>query len=177
MNAVFKSYQARPSEQVRAVNPMPGEPPHHRAVEMADALREISNGGANGATFASLLGAGFTSGEVIEHIDAARALAAEDVVHNVNPRPDLIGDIVAKARAPLPNRPPLPRRTSETQALLVAWRAYCAAHSALILDPWPGQRERCLSKLGGVLDQTPLYEVHRREVIAKVGNTLREMIR
>lgn len=163
---------SRFSSMPRGAHPFPDEEPHGRAVEMADAMLDILARGGGGASTADLMQLGFTAPEIIEHHPAAKKLADERVLRQVSPVPDQVADIVAKAAAPMASRPPLPRDTGETQALSVRWQNYCAAHTALILDPWPGQRERCISLLTLVLDRTALFAHNRAAVLHQVGVAL-----
>lgn len=156
----------RPSRQMRPIHPEAGENLHPRCIEMAEAMRE----GAD--TFRGLVGRGFSAQEITAFHEAAQALARENSVRHLNMRPDAIEDIIDKARHAVPNRPPLPRGIEETQATLVAWSRYCAARSALTLDPWATQRERCLSILRAYLDRAEIFEPIKQRIIEAVAETL-----
>lgn len=147
------------------------EPDHPRCIELVDAVLDIKARGA-GVSFRDLIQAGFTSAEITEHHSRAEAIIAEREVKHVFLRPDLLADIIAKAKAPVPNAPPMPRDTAETQAMIVAWGGYCAARSALLLDPWSGQRERCLKVLTAYLGRLPIFQANRDAVIKAVAAAL-----
>ncbi|RUV98280.1 hypothetical protein [Mesorhizobium sp.] len=159
------------SPQTRPVFPEQADDAHPRCREMAEAMRELFSVGG-GVRSKDLIGAGFTWAEIAEFSDAAAKLAYDASVRHLTSRPDLLADIIEKARAPLPNRPPLPRDTKETQARLVDWGRYCAARAALVLDPWPGQRERCLNLLSLYLNRLPIFPANRETVMRTVEQTL-----
>ncbi|RWK61825.1 MAG: hypothetical protein EOR85_12840 [Mesorhizobium sp.] len=159
------------SPQTRPVLPDEGGDLHPRCREMAEAMRELLAAGG-GVRFADLIRADFTSAEIVEFREQAAKLATELSTRQISARPDLMADIIEKARTPLPNRPPLPRDTKETQALLVAWGGYCTARAALVLDPWPGQRERCLALLSLYLNRLPIFPANRETVMRAVEQTL-----
>lgn len=162
----------RSSSQTRPILPedVAGEV-HPRCREMAEALREL-NGASGGVRFADLIRAGFTSAEIVEFKEGAAKLATELSTKHVSVRPDLLADIIEKSRNAFPNRQPLPRDTRETQALVVAWGRYCAARQALIIDPWPSQRERCLTILESYLHRLPIFEASRKAIVKAVEETL-----
>nr|WP_295465272.1 hypothetical protein [Mesorhizobium sp.] len=172
MTAAFQPYAPRASAQLRQGHPYPDEEIHPCAREMADAMLDIAARGCGGASVADLVQEGFTAAQIVEHHAQAKILADERFVTQMRPAPDLAADIVRKALEAIANRPPLPRGAVQTQAYLVDWRAYCAAHAALILDPWPSQRERCVRLLEKVLDRTDLFEAMRRDILAQVGKAL-----
>ncbi|TJV33913.1 MAG: hypothetical protein E5X87_11430 [Mesorhizobium sp.] len=159
------------SPQTRPVLPDEGGDLHPRCREMAEAMRELLAAGG-GVRFADLIRADFTSAEIVEFREQAAKLATELSTRQISARPDLMADIIEKARTPLPNRPPLPRDTKETQAQLVAWGGYCTARAALVLDPWPGQRERCLALLSLYLNRLPIFPANRETVMRAVEQTL-----
>lgn len=161
-----------PSAQVRAVDPEIGSgEDHDRCRAMAEAMREIEALGS-GVEFRDLIRAGFTSAEIIDHHTRAQALANEAAVKQISPSADQMADMIAKAKAPLPNRPLLPEGARETQAMFLGWGGYCAARSALVLDNWPGQRERCLEKLRDYLDRLPLLPRDRKKIVISVAAAL-----
>lgn len=162
----------RPSSQIRTVFPEMDETAHPRACEMAEAMREFTALGNGGPTFRDLIRAGFTSAEIAEHHRQAERIATERGTRQVTPDADRLAELVAKAIAPLPNRLPLPANTSETQALYVAWGHYCVARGAYLLDPWPGQRERCLDKLRDYFNRLPLHPRSRKDITLKVAAAL-----
>lgn len=161
----------RPSVQARPVMPEDGGDTHPRCLEMAETMRDLFAVGG-GVRRVDLIGAGFTQAEIAEFEAAAASMATASSTRQVTRRPDLIPDIIDKARQAMPNRPPLPRRTSETQAIVIAWGRYCAARGAFIVDPWPAQRERCLAILSAYLDLLPLFPLHKAEVLKAVDETL-----
>ncbi|MBZ9822311.1 hypothetical protein [Mesorhizobium sp. CA4] len=161
----------RPTTQARPVLPEGGTDTHPRCLEMAEAMRELFAVGG-GVRFADLIRAGFTSAEIVEFKEDAGKLATELSTRHVSIRPDLMADIIEKARQAMPNRLPLPRDTTETQALVIAWGKYCAARAALIVDPWSSQRERCLTVLSAYLDKLPIFPTARKAVLAAVDETL-----
>jgi len=139
---------------------------HPRAVELAEALRE------GPATFRDLLGAGFTAAEITEFFAEAAALAASLRSRQVSPGADLLAEMVAKARAAVPSHRPMPKGAVETQALFVAWGRYCAARAAFVLDPWDGQRERCLDLLRAYFRATPAGEAVTGHVVRGVAEIM-----
>ncbi|MER9875611.1 hypothetical protein [Mesorhizobium sp. M0195] len=161
----------RPSPQTRPVLPEAGGDIHPRCREMAEAMRDLHAAGG-GVRFADLIQADFTSAEIVEFKDHAARLARELSMRQVSARPDLMADIIDKARQAMSNRLPLPRDTRETQALIVSWGRYCAARDALVRDPWSGQRERCLALLTRYLNQLPIWQANRETVIRAVDQTL-----
>lgn len=161
------------SPQPRRSHPEAGSAcePHPRAVEMAEAMREIASVSGN-ATFRDLMRAGFSAGEVSEHLREAEALAREASTRQVSPSPDRLAEMIDKARHAWPNRMPLPAGARESQALFQMWGRYCAARAAYKLDCWTGQRERCLETLTDFLDRLPLLPRDRRQVLRAVMATL-----
>jgi hypothetical protein len=138
---------------------------------MAETMRDLLASGG-GVRFVDLIRADFTSAEIVEFKEAAAKLATELSTRQVSIRPDLLADIIDKARNAMPNRLPLPRDTTETQVLVVAWGKYCAARNALVIDPWSSQRERCLAVLAAYLDKLPLFPTIRKAVVTAVEETL-----
>lgn len=161
--------EIRPSSQIRAVFPEIDDTPHPRANEMAEAMRDFTALGNGGPTFRNLIAAGFTSAEITEHHRLAVRLANERGTRQITIEGDRMADIVAKAISPMPNRLPLPSGVDETQSLFIAWGHYCMARSALVLDPWAGQRERCLDKLRDYLNRLPLHPRSRKDILLKVA--------
>ena len=139
---------------------------HPRAVAMAEAFRE------GATTFKAIIGAGFTAAEIIEFRDDAEALAKHLSVRQVSPGADLMAEMVAKAKAAIANRLPMPKGATETQALFVAWGRYCAARAAHTLDPWEGQRERCLTLLRAYFRATPAGPAVAEHVVRAVAETM-----
>lgn len=161
------------SPQIRVDHPAvgSGSEPHPRALEMAEAMREIAAIGG-GVTYRDLVGAGFTAAEIIEHHPAAERLAKDASTRQVSPSPDLMAEMVDKARQAWPNRMPLPAGARENQALFQHWGRYCAARAAYKLDCWSGQRERCLDTLTDFLDRLPLLPRDRKQIVRAVAATL-----
>lgn len=201
--------RARPSVQLRFGHPHPelveGElvegvegKPHPRAKAMASVMQDIAASGG-GVVFRDLAQAGFTAAEIIEHHVEAARLAAEASTREVAPEGDRVPDIIARARAPLPNRPPVVRLPLLRQAqdeeggnphgepracrgvepddphLRNAWGRYCAARAAYLLDPWVSQRERCMALLERCLDMLPLLPRQKNDVLVAVDATMRTL--
>ena len=161
----------RSSAQTRAVPPESGGDAHPRCLEMSEAMRDLFAVGG-GVRRLDLIGAGFTQAEIAEFEEAAARMATASSTRQVTRRPDLLPDIIDKARQAMPNRPPLPRRTTQTQANVGARGRDCAARAPSIVDPRSAQRERCLSILSSYLDLLPLFPLHKSEVLKAVGETL-----
>ncbi|WP_141246042.1 hypothetical protein [Mesorhizobium sp. WSM3859] len=115
-----------------------------------------------------LIRAGFTSSEIIEFRDNAARLAVLTSTKQLTLRPDLLEDMIEKARHAAPNRLPLPADAEPTRGLVQAWGEYCAARGALLLDPWHGQRERCMAVLSSYLDSLPIFPAIRTSVLRAV---------
>jgi hypothetical protein len=165
----------RASSQVRAHFPFPDEDIHPRARDMADAMLDIAARGCGGATVAELVQLGFQPAEITEHHAAAKKLADARHVMVTRPAPDLTPDIVQKALEAVAYRPPMPRGATQTQAYTIDWHAYCRAVAALKLDPWPGQRERCLALLARVFDRTELFSHMTADILVRVGKGLEKV--
>lgn len=166
----YAATAARSSHQIRPQWPepvMPTDPDvmHPRAVAMAEAMRE------GATTFRGLIAAGFTAAEITEFHREAEALATARADRQVSPGADLLAEMTAKACAAIHNRRPMPKGTTETQALFVAWGRYCAARAAMVVDPWDGQRERCLSLLSAYFRLTPAGETIAGYVVAAVADS------
>ncbi len=131
------------SAQSRSFHPDAFEPPHPRAVEMAEKMREEA-GAFGSSTFAGLVQAGFTQAEIVEHEPVARALAGAAFVRQVAPPGDRVPDIIEKAIAAAAHRMPRLAGPEAGEAAAEAWGRYCLARAAFKLDPWPSQQERCL---------------------------------
>lgn len=169
---------AKAPDHVHAICPDrvgdPYAPPHPRAVDMANTILDL-NAISPGVTYRDLIGAGYTSAEIIEHHPEAEKIAADRAVYRRAEDPDRLADMIAKARSPLPNKLPLPRCTKETQALFIAWGRYCAARSAYLIDPWPGQREHCLERLTTYLHKIPLFPRERKDILIATARALQEV--
>lgn len=162
------------SDQIRAVLPEDDDNPHPRAIEMANVMLDIAALG-NGVQFRDLMGHGFTAGEITEHFPSAERHAMRMGSRQISPEPDRMAEMIEKARAPVPSRLPLPSGTAETQALFLCWGNYCASRSAMLLDPWSGQRERCLDLLLVYLQKLPLLPRDRKKIVRAVAETLAQV--
>lgn len=173
MNAL--SMSARPTSRFSA-QPRPDWPDtpltvdpdamHPRAVEMAQAMREGLH------TFRDLIGAGYTTAEIAEFKDEAKALATSLSTRQASPGADRLSEMVAKATAAIANRMPLPKGASETQKAYLAWNRYCAAVAAFRLDPWPAQRERCLDLLRTYFSATPAGPAVTGYVVGETASSM-----
>lgn len=162
----------RPSRTVRAMLPEEIGEPHPRAIELADKALDIAARGS-GVTFKDLIQEGFTNAEIIEHSRAAERINTDRQDKQITVRPDLVADIKLKAREANSAFMPLPRGTTETQALTVLWGTYCAARAALLIDPTIGQRQRCLNLLGDYLARLPsVFPSIRADIVADVAARL-----
>lgn len=160
------AFHRRSSNQLRPIMPEDGVDIHPRCREMAEFMRE-------GVTqFRALMGEGFTVDEINLYGDRAVMLAKEASTRQVDQRPDLLEDIITKARDAVPNRQPLPRGMKETQSATVLWGRYCVARSALTLDPWPAQRERCLDLLTKYLGHSAMFQHGIKQVLVAVAEKL-----
>lgn len=153
------------SGQTRADWPEGEAELHPRAAEMAEVIRDVGPG----CDFRDLMQHGFTAAEVAEFGADAVCAAKERWTKQATMRPDMVADIIAKARAPMPNAPPLTRDMKETQALLVLWGNYCMACAAFKLDPWSAQRKRAIDKLSTYLDRMPIFPRIRVDILNAVA--------
>lgn len=140
---------------------------HPRAVEMAQAMR------AGATTFRDLTGEGFTAAEIVEHKDEAKALATQLSQRQLSPGADRLSEMIAKAGAAIPNRMPMPKGATETQAMVIAWNRYCIARHAFKLDGWAGQRERCIDLLRAYFGRTPAGEAVTGHVVNEAAAAMR----
>lgn len=154
------------SSQVRSEHPAGEQTLHHRAVELADMLRELA-GADGGASEAELRSRGFTMAEIVEHLPTATLIVSESWVRRVDPPGDRVPDIVTKALAAaahnMPKTAGLEPEFEEDAG--IAWRRYCVARAAWKLDPWVSQGERCLRLLEAFLVRLPLLERERNRVV------------
>lgn len=162
---------ARPSSQIRAQWPetvLPADPDtmHPRAVEMAQAMRE------GHSSFRQLIGEGFTCSEITEHFKEAQALAQALSVKQVLPGADLPSEMIEKAKAAIQNQPPKHKGTTESQASYLAWSRYCEARNALVIDNWPGQRQRCMDLLEAYFRTTTAGPAITNYVLCAIRPTL-----
>lgn len=171
MNAILSP--ARPGRTIQPRPQWPDVPAsidtdaaHPRAVEMAEAMRE------GRATFKELIGAGFTSAEIIEFHKDAEAMAIERATRQISPGADLLAEMIVKAKAAIINHRPMPKGAVESQPLYLAWGRYCAARNAHVVDPWSGQRERCLALLFAYFRLTPAGPATTEHVVRAVAETL-----
>ncbi|HEV2501451.1 MAG TPA: hypothetical protein VGV39_00150 [Mesorhizobium sp.] len=156
----------RASSQVRPDHPAGEQKLHHRAVELADMLRELT-GADGGASEAELRSRGFTMAEIVEHLPSATLIVSESWVRRVDPPGDRVPDIVTKALAAAShNMPKTAGLDPEDEDIAAgAWRRYCTARAAWKLDPWVSQGERCLKLLEAFLSRLPLLERERNRVV------------
>lgn len=134
---------------------------------MADTMRDLFAVGG-GVRIEDLARAGFTNFEILEFRDDAARLATVASIKQITIRPDLLEDMIEKARHAAPNRLPLPTDAEPTRGLVQSWGNYCAARGALLLDPWPGQRERCVTVLANYLESLPIFPAIRASVLKAV---------
>ncbi|WP_234186445.1 hypothetical protein [Shinella sp. NM-101] len=139
---------------------------HPRAIAMADQLRE------GVVTFRGLIGAGFTAAEITEFLPEAKALATSLSIRQSAPGVDLLAELVAKACAAISHRRPTVRGGEESEASYIAWSRYCQARNAYVIDPWAGQRERCLDLLRIFFRTTPIGEVAINHILHAVAHTM-----
>ncbi len=156
----------RSTRQTRPIHPETGADVHPRCAEMAESMRE----GAN--TWKALLAAGYSPADINLHYHRAHDLALERSVHQIAPRADTLEDVIRKAREAVASHPPLPRGIEETQDTLVRWSLYCQSRASLTLDPWSGQRERCLGLLRAYLDRSEMFSPSKNTVVAMVAQSL-----
>lgn len=142
---------------------------HPRCVEMAEFMREHP-----GCQFRDLRRADFTCQEITAFAEEAMSLAAKLYHKQIAPRGDLLADMKLKAREAVQNFQPLPRGTADSQALYVAWGAYCAARAAFALDPAgnDAQRERCIARLEAYFRLTAAGPAVAREIVGEVEDLL-----
>lgn len=157
---------SRRPPQTRPIHPEAGAEVHPRCAEMAESMRE----GAD--TWKALLAAGYSPAEINLHYHRAHDLALDRSVRQVASRADTLEDVIRKARDAVASHPPLPRGIEETQDTLVRWSLYCQARASLTLDPWSGQRERCLNLLRVYLDRSEMFAPSKNVVVARVADTL-----
>lgn len=163
-----KTPQGRPSAQIRNGYPFDPGPPHPRATEMAETMREAR--GARGAcTYADLAGAGFSPAEIIEHETAAGRLAEAGFVRQISPPFDRVPDIIEKALVSAAHMIPKVAGVGNDETAVTHWRRYCAARAAFHLDPWVSQGERCLNLLKFFLATKPLLEREANRIIFAIA--------
>ncbi|MDG4879216.1 hypothetical protein P9273_29490 [Mesorhizobium sp. WSM4935] len=158
---------SRPSSRNRPAFPEAFVETHPRCLEMSEAMRDLF-AVSGGVKPEDLIRAGFTSSEIVEFRDNAARLAVLTSTKQLTIRPDLLEDMIEKARHAAPNRLPLPADAEPTRGLVQAWGEYCAARGALLLDPWPGQRERCMAVLSSYLESLPIFPAIRNSVLQAV---------
>ncbi|TJW50902.1 MAG: hypothetical protein E5X65_25720 [Mesorhizobium sp.] len=143
---------------------------HPRAIELADALREIAGCGS-GATQADLSPLGFSVGEILEHLPQAKVILAETFVRELQPVGDRLQQIIEKALASAAHIMPKTAGldSASEDAAEVEWRRYCVARSAFKLDPWWSQSERCLVFLKAFLRKLPLLERESNRVLYAIA--------
>ncbi|WP_217577356.1 hypothetical protein [Mesorhizobium sp. GbtcB19] len=134
-----------------------GSPRNPRAVELADAIREIAGCGV-GPNEKDLSVLGFSVGEIIALLPEAKLILAESFVREIAPSGDRLQQIIEKALASAAHIMPKTGGLDEVseQAAAVEWQRYCQARAAFKLDPWFSQSERCLHLLQVFLRKLPL---------------------
>lgn len=144
------------------------QPPHARALAMADAMREAR--GARGAcTYADLASAGFSPAEIIEHETIATEIAEAGFIRQVAQPFDRVPEIIEKALVSAAHIIPKVAGIDNDETAVTRWRWYCAARAAFHLDPWVSQGERCLTLLKSFLATKPLLEREANRVIFAVA--------
>lgn len=156
------------TSQTRADWPEGRERPHPRAVALADKIREIA-GNEGGASENELRREGFSLGEIVEHLPAAKLILAESFVRELSPAGDRLADVIAKAVASAAHNMPKMSGVDVVEAGCREWRLYCQARAAFKLDPWVSQGERCLQILARFLNVLPMLERERNRVLAAVA--------
>ncbi|MER8786849.1 hypothetical protein NKH71_03110 [Mesorhizobium sp. M0983] len=160
----------RPSPQTRPVYPETETTRHPRAIELADAIREIAGGGL-GATEKDISMLGFSVGEIIEHLPMAKIIIAESFVREIQPAGDRVPQIIEKALLSaahiMPKTAGLDPASEDAAEKL--WRTYCSARAAFKLDPWWSQSERCLALLKSFLRKLPLIDREVNRILYAVA--------
>ncbi|RWQ35495.1 MAG: hypothetical protein EOS20_18475 [Mesorhizobium sp.] len=143
---------------------------HPRAVQLADALREIAGCG-EGATDKDMSMLGFSVGEIIAFLPEAKLILAESFVRDIAPIGDRVPQIIEKALASaahiMPKTAGLDSASEDVAE--TEWRRYCIARSAFKLDPWWSQSERCLALLKTFLKKLPLLERETNRVLYAIA--------
>lgn len=137
---------------------------HPRAVEMAMAIRE------GATTFRAMIGAGFTIGEIKDFVEQATTLARTFLEESFTP--DLLSEMIEKARVASPAHVPHPKGKPPTQAMTVAWHRYCMARAAYRLDAWDGQLVRCETLLKAFFGHAPVGPAVSGYVVAAAVKTM-----
>ncbi|RWN11786.1 hypothetical protein [Mesorhizobium sp.] len=143
---------------------------HPRAIELAEAMREVAGCG-EGPTEKDMAVAGFSFGEIIEHLPQAKLYLAETFVKQVAPQCDRVPEIIQKALDSVAHQMPRTGGLTDDEAEVagVEWRRFCVARAAFKLDPWFSQSERTLNFLRRFLAKLPLLEREANRVIAALG--------
>lgn len=155
----------------RAAHPEVGsEFRNPRAVELADAMREVAGCGA-GPNEADMKMLGFSAAEIIEHLPAAKLILAESFVRELQPSGDRLQQIIEKALASAVHLMPVTAGLDapSQDAARLEWQRFCQARAAFKLDPWWSQSERCLEALKAFLKRLPLLEREANRVIYAVA--------
>lgn len=140
------------------------DPVHPRAVEMAERMREAA-GAFGAATYADLIAAGFTSEEIVDHEQIAKALATALFTRPAEPERDRLQDVIVKVIASASHAMPRMAGVEVEPGATAAWGAFCAARAALKIDPWTSQRERCLTLLDRFLSHLPILPREKNRVV------------
>ncbi len=140
------------------------EPIHPRLAEMVDKMREIT-GAFGSCTQEDLRRAGFSAQEMEAHGGLAGDLAAAGFVRQVAAPRDRIQDVIVKAIAAAPHAmPAIAGMEAEDREAILRWGRFCAARAAWKIDPWIGQKERCIGLVDSFLTRTPLLPRERNRV-------------
>lgn len=137
---------------------------HPRAVEMAEKMREAA-GAFGGCTWNDLIAAGFTGEEIQLHEAVSRSLATAMVSRAASPQPDRVQDIITKAIASAAHIVPRMAGVDLPDDAIDEWGVYCTARAAWKIDPWSGQRERCIGRLDVFLRRLPLLPRERSRIV------------
>ncbi|TPN44899.1 hypothetical protein [Mesorhizobium sp. B1-1-7] len=158
------------SDARRVDHPEAGSGRNARALELADAIREIAGCG-EGATEKDLSMLGFSVGEIIAHLTEAKLILAETFIREIAPTGDRLQQIIEKAIASAAHIMPKTGGLDEASedAAAVEWRRFCQARAAFKLDPWWSQSERCLAALKTFLRRLPLLDREANRVIYAVA--------
>lgn len=169
MNLPLSAFHA---EQIHAAGKLrSSQTCHLRTIEMAKAMQEIASS-QGAATYLDLIRAGFSNAEITEFTSQAQELAAEWKAEARKTAYDNLDDMTLKVRLPSSKSPPMTENFLTSPAFFEAWGRYCAGRSALLLDPWAAQRERCIMHLGLFLNMLPLLPVERARLMQAAEKTL-----
>ncbi len=131
---------------------------------MAEAIREIVY--RDGCvTDAALIAEGFTTAEIIEWSAAAQR-HANWLLNAAGRRADRVPDIIAKIARANVHDYPMTAGTPDTLDRRLKWSSYCNARTALAIDPWCEQAERCRVLLRQFLKTLPLLPSEVDRILA-----------